>query len=78
MVSSVWRTTNIGAIAIVLLVSPDPVGWRWMSSTEGKSITSDIVAITGSWSIVAFSDGWAYKGPGYGATFSSSYDGTCG
>ena len=78
LVSSTWRYTSIGAIAIIDKSFPDPVGWRWMTSTEGKSITSDIVAITGSWSIVAFYDGWAYRGSGYGGYFASSYDSGCG
>jgi len=49
-----------------------------MTSAEAKSITSDIVSITTSYSIVAFSDGGAYYGTGYGSYFATSYDYTCG
>ena len=44
LVSSTWRYTSIGAIAIIDKSFPDPVGWRWMTSAEGKSIASDIVS----------------------------------
>lgn len=52
-----------------------------MTSAEGKSIASDIVSFANmisAWAIIAFSDGGAYYGSGYGDYFGSSYGPGCG